>query len=648
MAGTSRPLLARALAWTLSVWILHALLRLAVLARPDAFGLPFVGKLEWYLLHAWCFDLRWITLGSLPFVAHVAFWETRKAWWAQAGLWGLYLLHGLFLVLTLIDHETYRFMGCHFTPDIFSTYGNSAATRQVFTFLANDKGGRWLPLALLVGMFPLGIALTRLLRKRPAFSDRPRLRTLLIALLASNLFGYLYTEVMWGGGNRALKLAPVWKVWWTSLNEARASRVPDNEFRELGRRFQADWKAEQGADTLWNFPDSNRPLWKVPRDGERVAPRDSQWNVVLIVLESHRALNCGFLKAEGAVRDATPFLDSMAPRGEVWTRYQCPALPTVRALASIHLSILNHPTRSLTSDNLGLANLALPAMLGEAGWTTRFFSAADPAWDNQTPWLRQWYQGFDYDRSRETDAALFAHGARWMRQNLSKDKPFFVGFMSKTNHYPFNPEEGVEPTASGDLQERMVKTMRYTERAVAAFVDSLRREPWFDRTVFVITGDHGFPLQEHGSASIGYGLYSESVWLPLVIFGKHPSLRPGNRHAGPASHLDLAPTLMRLAGVRRANHFTGRDLLSPAPEGLVRIATHGDELLAVTANGRWHTSLSGNPRERGAEGFASEDVQEQKALSPNRWDSLAVARGRRDSRLTEALLQRNALRPTVP
>ena len=643
--SAARPLLARALAWTLSVWLVHALLRVAVLGRPDAFGLPFVGKFDWYIFHAVCFDLRWMTWLSLPLVAHVAFWETRKGWWARAGLWALYVLQAVLLVATVIDDETYRFMGSHLTPSLFSTYGNNAAIRQVFTFLANDKGGRYVPVALLLGAVPLAIWLQHQLGRMSAFSSEPHWKKILVWALVANAVGWLYTEVIWGGGFRAKKLAPVQQVWWTELRQARTERVGDAEYARLRDAFRRRWQAENPGGA-WRFPDSSLPYWKVPVAGEIVAPRDSQWNVVLIVLESHRALNCGFLKDHGAVRDATPFLDSVAQQGEAWTRYQCPALPTVRALASIHLGVLNHPVRNFTSDLPGLANQGLPAILGARGWTTRFFSAADPAWDNQTPWLRQWYQGFDYDRFRERDADLFAHGAAWMRQNLSKDKPFFVAFMSKTNHYPFNREEGVGDAASGDLQARMVQTMRYTDRAVRGLVDSLRREPWFARTVFVVTGDHGFPLNEHGSSNMGYGLYSESVWLPLVVFGGHPKLHPGAMHPEPASHLDLGPTILDLAGVRAANHFTGRDLLAPAPDGLVRTATQGDELLAVTSQGRFHGSLSGGARERGAETFATADIRETAGIVA---DSAARAKAleaaRQESRLLEAVLQRDALAP---
>lgn len=644
-----RPLLARSLAWMLAVFLVHLVLRIAVLGRPDAFGLPFVGKFDWYIFHAAFFDVRWISWLSAFFVAHVAFWETRKRRWAHAGLWALYLVHAVLLVATLIDDETYRFMGCHLTPSLFTTYGNGAATRQVFNFLADDKGGRYLPLVLLALMLPLAIGLTRWLRRRTVFSDHPRWKPFLITLLIANAVGWLYTEVIWTGGFRAKKLAPVQEVWWTELRQKHSQYIGDAEFRNLTNAFRSRWKTENVSDTLWDFPDSNLPYWKVPRGGLHVAPRDSQWNIVLIVLESHRALNCGFLMPYGAVRDATPFLDSVAPKAEIWTRYQCPALPTVRALASLHLGILNHPSRNFTSDNPTLANTSLPAILGHAGWTTRFFSAADPAWDNQTPWLRQWYQGFDYDRSRESDAELFSHASHWMHDSLNVGKPFFVAFMSKTNHYPFNPEPGVEAAPNGDLQARMRATMRYTDHSVATFVNSLRHEPWFSRTIFVITGDHGFPLGEHGSSNIGYGLYSESDWLPLVIFGNHPRLHAGQVHPEPASHLDLGPTLLSLAGVRAANHFTGRDLFSPVPARLQRTTTQGDEVLAVTSSLRVHGTLSGGVREHGNEVFSAQDIRETHPLPTDAAVTTPILKAsREESRLLEAVLQRDALAPRKP
>lgn len=651
-----RPLLARALAWTVSVWIVHALLRLAVLGRPDAFGAPMVGKLDWYIFHALCFDARWILLWSLPFVAHVAFWERRSRRWAMTGLVGLWALHSALLVLTVCDHEMQRFMGAHLTPTLVRTYGNSASLAPLGTFLAADRGGRYLPLLLLFGCVPAAFGVAALLRRSRAFGDQPRWRPVAISAVVFVAAGWIFTEVAWGGWNRARKLDPVVAVWWNSIaGSSDVGSVSDAEFAKLRDEYRARWRAEAGSDSLWDFPDSSLPYWRVPREGERVAPPSERWNVVLVVLESHRGVNCGFLRAHGAVRDATPFLDSIAPHAESWTGFQVAALPTVRALTSMHLGILDHPHRNIVTDFPGISNRSFAFLLGRRGWTTRFFSAADPAWDNQTPWLRVWYQGTDYSRFRETDAAMFAHAARWMRDSLRAGKPFLVTLMTKTNHYPFNPVDGVEPVDGNDLQERMVATMRYAERSFRAFVDSIRHEPWFGRTVFVVTGDHGFPLGEHGCTSMGCGLFDESTWTPLLIWGPHPALVPGREHAGVASQVDIAPTILSLAGVRVANHCTGHDLLS-VPDGLVpprvRLANHYDEMLVATDSVRVHATVaSGLPRNGGFQAFRRQgDPLEKNDLwktDSTRFEAL-VALGRRAHVLQETILKRDALAPKLP
>lgn len=646
-----RPLLARSLAWMVAVWIVHAILRVLVLSRPDAFGMPFVGKLDWYLFHAWCFDARWIALWSLPFLAHVAFWEHRSRGFAHVGHAAFGVLHGILLVVTVADHEMQRFMGSHLTLTLVETYGNASSLAPLWTFFADDRGGPFLPLVLLFGSVPAAFWIAVWLRRWSWLSDRPRWRALGLVVVIFVGAGWIYTELLWSGYNRARKLDPVVNVWWGAWKKSRAAALEDGEFRRLVAEHRARWLAEAGTDSLWRFPDPELPYWKVPDEGERVAPPESTWNLVVVVLESHRAVNAGFLRPWGADRSATPFLDSIAPQGETWANLHVSALPTVRALTSIHLGVLNDPDRNIVTDHPDLRNRSFSAILGEKGWTTRFFSAADPAWDNQTPWLRQWYQEFDYSRFRETDARMFSHAGDWMRKNLRADKRFLVTLMTKSNHYPFNmPSDGPKGGGTTDLQDRMVATMRYTEAHLAAFVDGLRDQPWFDRTVFVFTADHGFPLGEHGCSSMGCGMFDESTRIPMVIWGRHPALRAGRVHTRTASQIDLAPTFLDLAGVRAANAFTGTSLVREDSSGSrIRIATHYQELLVRRDGIAVHGTVSPSAtREWGDQAFdISRDPRQRKDLWSTdsvRFRDLVEA-GRRENRLLGAVLDRNALVP---
>ncbi|MBK8803980.1 MAG: sulfatase-like hydrolase/transferase [Fibrobacteres bacterium] len=227
------------------------------------------------------------------------------------------------------------------------------------------------------------------------------------------------------------------QVWIDEITQTVRPGMSQEAWIKGGRRWRETWLSEAGPDTAWTFPDSTRPFWRVPRT-ESVAPPQDRRNVVLIVMESGRGLNCGFLKPYGAVRDATPFLDSMAQTGKVWARHTCPSMPTVRALMAMHLGVPDHPDKNIATSFPALHHKAFTQILRDEGWQTRFFSGADPAWDNETPWLGRWYDGFDYNQNREQDEDLFAHVGEWMHGNVSTQKPFLVTVMTKSNHYPFD------------------------------------------------------------------------------------------------------------------------------------------------------------------------------------------------------------------
>jgi arylsulfatase A-like enzyme len=136
-----------------------------------------------------------------------------------------------------------------------------------------------------------------------------------------------------------------------------------------------------------------------------------------------------------------------------------------------------------------------------------------------------------------------------------------VTIASSTNHYPFRSPEPQFERAVGDQWSQLIhNTMRYTDDVLREFIESLEREPWYERTLVVITGDHGFNLGEHGPAGQANG-WRESVWVPLVIHGPHARL-PRGGHDQPASLLDIAPTLLDLLGIRAPNPWMGSSLLT--------------------------------------------------------------------------------------
>ncbi|GAB3919563.1 arylsulfatase [Microlunatus endophyticus] len=91
---------------------------------------------------------------------------------------------------------------------------------------------------------------------------------------------------------------------------------------------------------------------------------------------------------------------------------------------------------------------------------------------------------------------------------------------------------------------------------VGAIVDLLRSRGELDRTIIVFTSDHGDMMGAHRLMEKGHLLhYEEAVHIPLII--RHPDAGQSTCD-GLVSMVDLAPTLLELAGVTVPGGLDGR------------------------------------------------------------------------------------------
>tara|TARA_R110002050_G_scaffold147761_1_gene273830 strand:- start:2736 stop:4127 length:1392 start_codon:yes stop_codon:yes gene_type:complete len=81
-----------------------------------------------------------------------------------------------------------------------------------------------------------------------------------------------------------------------------------------------------------------------------------------------------------------------------------------------------------------------------------------------------------------------------------------------------------------------------------------------DNTIIIFTSDNGFFLGEHGLAGKWYG-HEPSIRVPLIIYD------PRNKEEAPkkieemALNIDIAPTILSLAGAEKPSSMQGKDLL---------------------------------------------------------------------------------------
>jgi phosphoglycerol transferase MdoB-like AlkP superfamily enzyme len=175
----------------------------------------------------------------------------------------------------------------------------------------------------------------------------------------------------------------------------------------------------------------------------------------------------------------------------------------------------------------------------------------------------------------------------------------------------------------------MLKTIHYTDEAVGSFFDLARSRPWFQRTIFVIAGDHGLPIAPLSGTPTPHHFASLRHQVPLVLFS--PLLPGGLALEGPASLADVPATLLGLLGSRESAG-DGRDLFAqePASRPVIAWDDEGRTVTAATRDFVYHATLAldGGGRLRATEEslFSAADAAGAADLAPREPKAVALFR----------------------
>jgi phosphoglycerol transferase MdoB-like AlkP superfamily enzyme len=581
---------------SLAFWITHILLRVMLLFRSNPYGFPFVSKPDWFIFHAVCIDFMWICNALVAFMilggiaAQFAKCKTDKIKQNVTKVTTILytIFHSVILLFTLLDNEVQRFLGGHLSFGLMDTYKDTSSITMFYDYVANDLSIPYLQFVVLVSMLPLTYGLYKLLFKHFRTPEGFKLKKSIIAMVIFYIASYLFIYFIWTGNARMAKLRPVVSLVYNDLFIAKkAAGLSEKDLAAYRTAYQNLWQRIEG-DSLWKFSDAKEghglPLYRVPSaellNSEKLAAqREMKPNFILVLMESHRGLNTGYMNPQ-IQPSPTPFLDSLAANAHVWMRMHTSGVPTTGGVLSTHLGIPHHSRLAQATD---LAHVTLPSfvsVLTENGYSTHYMSAADPAWDNLGVWMAKWYTAEHYNREREDDSTFMEHAAQYVRDTLSKEgKPFLVTLMTRSNHYPFNFAAGMtDEQKARPLQERINVTMNYADRQLAHFIRSIQNEEWYKNTYVIIMADHGFPLGENGVSTMNGGGFSNISWIPFFIHGKGLD---AVRDTTTAAQIDIAPTVLELAGFAVPNIFMGHNLLRGHNAGLSLGAYSGYSALGL-------------------------------------------------------------------
>ncbi len=380
-------------------------------------------------------------------------------------------------------------------------------------------------------------------------------------------------------------------------------------------------------------------------------------NVVVVSLDTLRARSVGLY---GYARDTTPFLDALAREAAVFED----AITTSVTTGPSHMSLftglypVNHGLR--TGLDYKLPDVAtLASRLREAGYQTAAFTE-----NGYIVRMRGFGEGFarytenagDRRRGPGEVRVTFRQARRWLAANARR--PFFLFLHTYEVHAPFEPPEEYRDLFVGDgapgpedpvlLQARddYDREIRFVDDKLRELFDSLEANGLRDSTLVVILADHGEEFGEHGLYQHGGAVFEETLHIPLIWVG--PGVVPG-RHPGPASLIDVTPTLLELAGLPLPDGLDGRSLADAIREGakleprtLFAEARARRRWLRPSRGERWNPPLiavrSGDTK------FIVHRPDEGEALPPARYDLARDALERAPDPVEgEALRSLNAL-----
>jgi arylsulfatase A-like enzyme len=344
-------------------------------------------------------------------------------------------------------------------------------------------------------------------------------------------------------------------------------------------------------------------------------------NVVFILSDDHRFDFMGFMGKPDFLR--TPNMDRIAEQGAHIEKAFVTTALCSPSRASILTGQFSH--RHGVIDNqtdIKEGTVFFPQYLQKAGYQTAFLGkwhmGEAGSGDDPRPGFDKWVsftgQGEYYDGWLNVDGKRFKsqgyitdlltdYALDWLKEGRAQDKPFFLYLSHKAVHAMFQPAErhlgvydsvkltypesmantpknyqvkpdwvraqrsswhGVDYMYHGQLDfdsfyRRYCETLLGIDESIGRVLDYLEENGLSRNTLVLYMGDNGFSFGEHGLIDKRH-MYEESMRVPFLAYG--PGIFEGGKVIPQmVQNIDIAPTVLELAGLKAPANMDGRSFL---------------------------------------------------------------------------------------
>jgi arylsulfatase A-like enzyme/Tfp pilus assembly protein PilF len=315
---------------------------------------------------------------------------------------------------------------------------------------------------------------------------------------------------------------------------------------------------------------SNRP--RPQTSAKPAASRSSSPDIFLITIDTLRADHVG---CYGYKQVSTPALDGLAADGVRFTQ----AFTHSPITNTSHITILT----GLLPSVHGVTDFGIPLspqhvtaaeLLKKHGYQTAAFIGAvildsnslAPGLDRGFDFYDNFPKGEDktpdgknkprWGRVERRGMDVVTHAESWFDKHRAG--PHFVWVHLYDPHDPYEPPPPFDEKYKDHLYDGEIA---YADSALAHWIAFLKKAGVYDKSIIVVTGDHGEGLGEHGEDTHGLFLYDSTLHIPLIV---KPPLKSG---AGGGIAIDaevrttdILPTLLSTANVPAPPELNGESL----------------------------------------------------------------------------------------
>lgn len=177
---------------------------------------------------------------------------------------------------------------------------------------------------------------------------------------------------------------------------------------------------------------------------------------------------------------------------------------------------------------------------------------------------------------------------KFMENSVEAGKPFSIYLSHKAVHLPMTPDEEAKgrhkdqkitlpegSTSWASMTDSMFKHTMFTtiedkikdyaetaealDQQIGVVLDKIDELGITDNTMVIFAGDNGYMWGEHRLIDKRWA-YEESMRIPFIVRYPNGIKNPGTRAKGMMVNIDLAPTLLDIAGVDVPDYMQGESL----------------------------------------------------------------------------------------